>query len=300
LSQADFSALVGLDPRVYASYEYARSRLNYPAAWRILSAFRLLNPRWLAEGKGMPFEIIFAPYASPEEASLGQRALFSMEYERLLKSRLASAPSLWMLPDHRPLPYLPIQPSLQGRIAAKDVLAELIVDWLAAQPDAQVSRFVNDLLQAGVDLLKKYPPELGAAKKKRFSEMFRIEAKRRGIFPALTGAKWMLTDIAISANLPPVKSQLDSLLVDLNRLTKERGMKTKLADYLGAPLASVSRWLSGEIEPGGETTLRMLEWVQAEEAKPKGPGGAITPPEPKTQVRKSKTYEKANSSPPKR
>jgi transcriptional regulator with XRE-family HTH domain len=110
----------------------------------------------------------------------------------------------------------------------------------------------------------------------------------------------LLTDASICAKLPPVKSQLDNLLADLNRLTKESGKKTELAEFLGAPLASVSRWLSGEREPGGETTLRLLEWVQAEEAKqPKGPARATTRAERKTQLSKS-YYEKTKSNHQKR
>jgi transcriptional regulator with XRE-family HTH domain len=75
----------------------------------------------------------------------------------------------------------------------------------------------------------------------------------------------MLTNTESDAKLPPVKSQLENLLADLNHLTKESGKKTELADFLGAPLASVSRWLSGEREPGGETTLKMLRWVEQQE-----------------------------------
>jgi hypothetical protein len=108
--------------------------------------------------------------------------------------------------------------------------------------------------------------------------------------------KWALTDVAVSGKLAPVKSQLKNLLADLNRLTSEPGTKTKLADFLGAPLTSVSRWLSGEREPGGETTLQMLRWVQEQERQQKESSG--TPPEPKTQPRKS-SYEKPKSNPQK-
>jgi hypothetical protein len=83
-----------------------------------------------------------------------------------------------------------------------------------------------------------------------------------------------LTCVAASGKLTPVKSQLKSLLAELNRLTREPGMKTKLADFLGAPLTSVSRWLSGEREPGGETTLQMLRWVQEQERQPNALGSA--------------------------
>ena len=80
-----------------------------------------------------------------------------------------------------------------------------------------------------------------------------------------------------------MQSKLATLLARLNRATRQRGKKTELADFLGVPHTRVSEWLSGRREPGGETTLRLLAWVTAEEAKQKeSPGSARTPPEPKT------------------
>jgi len=98
----------------------------------------------------------------------------------------------------------------------------------------------------------------------------------------------MLTETASSAKLAPVKSQLDNLLSRFNRLIKEPGNKTELADYLGASLASVSRWVSGKREPGGQTQLKMLHWVERHERQQKqSPGSVPPPPGRKTQVRKS-------------
>ncbi|MBL9172844.1 MAG: helix-turn-helix transcriptional regulator [Verrucomicrobiales bacterium] len=89
-------------------------------------------------------------------------------------------------------------------------------------------------------------------------------------------------------------SPLAQLLHRLKRAAASRGKKTELAEFLGVPLARVSQWLSGDREPGGATTLRLLEWVQAEEAKT--PSGAGTPPGEKTRSRKS-SNEKPKSNP---
>ena len=110
-----------------------------------------------------------------------------------------------------------------------------------------------------------------------------VESEKR----AYAAERKLLTEPSIPAILPPVKSQLDNLLAGLNRLTNETGKKTELADYLGAPLASVSRWLSGEREPGGETTLQMLRWVQEQERQPNTLGSAMNIAKGKTQVSKS-------------
>jgi transcriptional regulator with XRE-family HTH domain len=86
-------------------------------------------------------------------------------------------------------------------------------------------------------------------------------ARRRGI-----KFGFGLTDTATSENLPVnVKAQLPSLRDRLNHATKETGKMSALAEYLGVPLASVSRWLSGKREPGGEITLKLLHWVEQQE-----------------------------------
>lgn len=75
-----------------------------------------------------------------------------------------------------------------------------------------------------------------------------------------------LTDSETSAKLcADVKEQLPNLRERLNRATKETGKMSALADILKVPLASVSRWLSGKREPGGEITLKMLRWVERQE-----------------------------------
>jgi transcriptional regulator with XRE-family HTH domain len=74
-----------------------------------------------------------------------------------------------------------------------------------------------------------------------------------------------LTESATSEILAVVKAQLPRLRERLNRATKETGKMSALAEFLGVPLASVSRWLSGKREPGGEITLKLLHWVEQQE-----------------------------------
>lgn len=110
----------------------------------------------------------------------------------------------------------------------------------------------------------------------------------------------VLTGLAGSGNIAPVKLTLPLLLKRLNSAVQPSGKMTELADYLGAPLTSVSRWLSGNREPGGETTLMMLHWVeQQERQQTKALAVLRTPPGPKTRLRKS-DEEKPKPSPPKR
>jgi transcriptional regulator with XRE-family HTH domain len=82
-----------------------------------------------------------------------------------------------------------------------------------------------------------------------------------------------------------------ALIERLGRLTEPVGMKGKLAKALGVPQPRVSEWLSGKNAPGGETTLKMLRWVQEQESQQNTLGSAINTTKGKTQVRKS-VYEK--------
>lgn len=77
----------------------------------------------------------------------------------------------------------------------------------------------------------------------------------------------VLTKITVSGNTTEVKSQMDVLKARLNKATKGRGEKAELARFMKLPLANISQWLSGKREPGGENTLRLLRWVEQQEAK---------------------------------
>jgi transcriptional regulator with XRE-family HTH domain len=99
--------------------------------------------------------------------------------------------------------------------------------------------------------------------------------------------KRLLTNVSVSDKYDAVKSTMANLLDRLNEATSQRGMKSKLAKVMGVPLSNVSQWLSGEREPGGETTLRLLQWVEQQEGQQKSPGRVATRPERKTQVSKS-------------
>jgi transcriptional regulator with XRE-family HTH domain len=96
-----------------------------------------------------------------------------------------------------------------------------------------------------------------------------IHAARRAKPPSLQKKK--LTEPESYANVSEVKQPLKNLLARLNYAAQESGKMSALADFLGkatghkVPLASVSRWLSGKREPGGEITLMLLQWVERQE-----------------------------------
>lgn len=80
----------------------------------------------------------------------------------------------------------------------------------------------------------------------------------------LNAPKIGLNDVAALVTLPPVRNWQE-LRKRLIQATEPSGEMTALAKWLDVPLASVSRWLSGDREPGGDYALRMLKWVEDRE-----------------------------------
>jgi hypothetical protein len=108
-----------------------------------------------------------------------------------------------------------------------------------------------------------------------------------------------LTDCDEFVTLAHMESRLRNLLGRIKRAIKTPRDRADLAAFLRAPRESVSRWLSGKQEPGGETALRALQWVETRERQQKqNRGHAPARPRPKTQLRKSK-HERPKSSPKK-
>jgi transcriptional regulator with XRE-family HTH domain len=90
----------------------------------------------------------------------------------------------------------------------------------------------------------------------------------------------------------------ENLRSRLHAATKSPGAKGALAHHFNVSAAAVSQWLSGASAPTADTTLRLLEWVTAEEAQSKQKkraGSAETRPALETRKSKSTSHEKAKS-----
>jgi DNA-binding transcriptional regulator YiaG len=268
VSQAAFCSLAGLNLRAYASYEYRRSQLNYVAARQILSVFHVLNPIWLATGEGKMLEGRVFQYPEPEHVGAGKRTAFSKVFETSLKMPLLAAPKSHLVKPVDGLRLFTVEPTVEGRLFCKERLGDLVSNWLAERTDSDVENFMNQLLMKSAQVASRFPRDADkSAIRRRLDGVREIESRRRFGH----AGKDMLTDTASAAKPKAVKSQpmsLKNLLANANRLTSEPGKKTELANFLNAPLESVSRWLSGKREPGGETTLRLLRWVEHQERTP--------------------------------
>jgi transcriptional regulator with XRE-family HTH domain len=126
-----------------------------------------------------------------------------------------------------------------GTVSADNIASALAKELkikLEMLPPDERTRFKNQILRAAV--------EFGSMDQKEKSN---------------------LTNVNEVVNLGSLKPQLPSLLDRLNAATLERGRKSELAKFLGVSLVQVSQWLNRDREPGGETTLRLLKWVEQEE-----------------------------------
>lgn len=135
------------------------------------------------------------------------------------------------------------------------------------------------IVSAGKGPSNVFPRHLAPEKLARIEAIIKAnrDAPFRDIWPPLA---WFLSEhdemapgptqkpidnITNKGNIEGVKERLPELLARLKRATQKRGKKAELARYLGVALPKVSRWLSGKPEPGGETTLRLLSWVEQQE-----------------------------------
>jgi len=147
-----------------------------------------------------------------------------------------------------------------------DLIAKLLDSWHVSIPTDDISRF------------------------RRF--MQRVAA----VYPIVRNSLTIsdLLDIVALMKTSAKSSRWQQLQHRLQNATRERGAKSSLARELGIDRQTVSEWLRHAVRgPSAETTLRLLEWVKAAEAKQKKrAGSAETQPALKTRKRK---YEKPKS-----
>ena len=174
-------------------------------------------------------------------------------------------------------PFWNISKDEQTRIALagwSDKRLQRIIDVIDDLPDALAAdRIITYLLRdENLQGLKSIWGEVLRLPNLPFpARVFWSDVFMRCQFPKMqvSSPKQDLTDSETSVKPVDVKAQLPDLLERLKKATQESGQKSALAKFLGAPLASVSRWLSGEREPGGEVTLKLIRWCELQERQAK-------------------------------
>jgi hypothetical protein len=96
---------------------------------------------------------------------------------------------------------------------------------------------------------------------------------------------------------------LDAVIRRIVLATKLHGKRTTLAKFLKVPNSRVSEWLNHAVTPGAEITLRLIQWVELEEAKQakKSRHDARTPRRQKTRSTQSNyAKRKSKTGPPRK
>lgn len=227
IARSKFAVSIGLAPERLASYESGRAPLRYAVVKQILKEYPI-NPIWLATGRESPCLLdIIDDVLFPEAAS--RTALFSEVFEENYDA-------------------------FKNSIALQNYgLFERLMEVLRQKDSSEAIQFLLSASPEAFTTLRNY-------------NLFHKEALDI-LGPETKAKKRLLTDAATSDKPLDVKAQLPSLLERLKKATSETGKMSALAEYLGVPLASVSRWLSGKREPGGEITLKLLHWVEWQERK---------------------------------
>ena len=260
--QPDFAAQIGITFDQLASIEYGRTPLRYEIAWMIAATFGV-SLEWLAEGRVSPDEHITDNFPTPNATGLAETALLSEVSERF---NTKHEPSKFDGPDKTRHKIKLDQEDLKQRAYIALMIRSEVAGWVGSANDP--GAFYSSLTDFALRYIGSKPEEpidlINARIAALALEKIRLETAMR---LALTsgGPKKPLTDVSYCANTISVKPQMPGFLERLNKATSQRGAKTALAKYLGLPLVSVSQWLSGDREPGGENTLRLLKWVEQQE-----------------------------------
>jgi transcriptional regulator with XRE-family HTH domain len=282
----------GLDRAAIVRIELGRSPLKYKSARAIL---RFLNahPVWVATGHGDAQPGVPMPLAS--ELGIDENMAFSEVFDTQLSKLFLSVSD----PTKLEKADSGLDASLRHSMIV--VLTERLKQWFREVPSPHHVELMQLLVQLGDGFIAQHSSDDWKTIYVRRGQMDVLDAKSKPVHSSgEVLQKNLLTNVTVTDNITPVKSTMANLLGRLNKATSQRGMKSKLAKVMGVPLVNISQWLSGTREPGGETTLRLLHWVEQQERQQNTLGSATNTAKGKTQSGSSTVYEKTKSSPKKR
>ena len=302
ITQAGCAKQIGLDRSTLANYETCRTPLRYEIALRFCRQF-IVSEEWLATGRhdachaeapkhgiamgpGMETvdKLIFFRQcvdllSEPSALHIPPGTLFREAYDKILAPEYARLV--------RGFFYLP-------RIVLSDSdNPELVGYLLNALNERFIALLGNEALRRGqkrssawrvyarcvlesADLIfrKMMRFKLDSERLNDLDWLRRCVTDPEAIIPFLEeyaagrlgdSGKKDLQDTSLKSNSEGVKSEICKLIEQVKHKASKPGAKSELARTLGVAPARISEWLSGEKEPGGEYTLKLLHWVKQQE-----------------------------------
>lgn len=293
-SQSQFAASLGIQKGRLASYESGRVPLRWEIALKVCHEY-FVSEHWLATGGGRAMgipgkrlhfgnDITRATIIQPGSAflkSIPEGLPFAAAYQMVLLreywQRLgASGRTIIPLDFMREIHYSAqrLKRQTDWTLAYwRSVLSQHL--WAAyCVPLMKLAALLFDAIYISPEQdYRKLPPKDEKALAV-IEAWLDAQMKAAGLLGSLSENN-SLTYILPKGNVASVKSPLKDLLRRLALATVERGKKATLARFLDVAPARISEWIHGAKEPSGEVTLRLLEWVAAEEAQQKNtPAGA--------------------------
>jgi len=250
LSQKDFAAALNISLDRLASIEYGRTPLPVHLADEICHAFNT-SISWLVKGRGNqgPFIGRICDIAPETDGSELVSKIYTEEIQLALHKRFMTDF------DYAKFATL-AQNEGFGSFASFNA------------PEKYLRRFEQDFERVFGDLPsggKEQLLSLFVRILNQFTEDWNNGRRDFPGWPRTSGKNHDLTSGGDSLTSKSVKPVLPKLIQRLNRATEARGSKVALAKWLGVHRQSVTDWLSEKVEPGGEITLRLLQWVEQQE-----------------------------------
>jgi DNA-binding transcriptional regulator YiaG len=265
-SQVVFAEFLAINSPKLASYELGRVPIRFDVAITAAEIGKV-SLWWLAEG----IEPKFWPALLPPEliGQIQNNPVFSVCYDTILKpfcddERLKIASMTGGRLDESAIDHF--KKFFGGGVMNHEVdelsgaaFSSILDPYIKSMPEHLRFRLWDALCDRLRIFLTSYESEIAVWQREMAPKNNEGPKTRSQI------AKSELTIKADSLTNDLVKPVLPKLIERLKRATEARGSKSELAAWLGVHRQSVTDWLSGKQEPGGETTLRMLQWVEQRE-----------------------------------
>ena len=277
-SRSEFGRAAGLDADAVARVELGRAPLRYSQAVELLATIAHrsgdgrspINPLWLTHVK-FPIRITWPfvlPYLGSQEKEHKTRfSAFVLDNLYVLEALAVDAPH-GVLPESWLQTYSMGETSLWGALEKRrsDLMTFRWVFWESVERLAKTSKYAAALLGEAREI-EENPNSVLTGE---------LSPANNTVVAAPHGSYWKIT--------PPV-------VASSTGLSRREARRQHWQKTLGVTPSAVAQWLAPEASgtmPTAETTLRLLQWVNADDLKPKSPGSVQAEPEPKTQVRNPK------------
>lgn len=238
MPQTKLAARLGIHRQRWVALEKGKIRLRCGDAKALAEAFRV-NPEWLASGEGKPD----APFEWPD--GISPEEPFLRVYEMRMRR-----PSVLPESEENSRSLEPVD-TYQKRFN------ELLSGVAALPPEDQLAAFESARFSEALDALDAAMTAAHQARDEAGAELsFGKKSSEEACGQSPEGY--------FRIRMPTASLELSALLSSVRRLTTRKGSKTSLAKAIGVSPKRISKWLKGNIIPGGNHTLSLQKWVQEE------------------------------------